>query len=206
MKYFLRCGLLLISIVLAGTVLGADTTSDTPTVTPSLVQTTGGTGASISFVFDRSCRPNPNYVAEISPRPVDEDISNAKNTWWDQHRNWRLQFWIALGCSIILSTLVATSFLKDTTTLYFPFVKKTIFLPLKSVASFGAALSAAFLGTINPQMRSERYLHGYVYIRSALVHYQADPSMTPCELAQAYARSESIVHSGSSNVATDSLR
>ncbi len=77
---------------------------------------------------------------------------------------------------------------------------------LKSFAGFGSALAAAFLATFNPQIQGERYLRGYIYMQTAIIHYQSDPAMSACQLAQAYARAEVMVHSGGSSIVTTPTR
>jgi hypothetical protein len=154
--------------------------------------------ARVGFIFEHSCPEdsltNP-VLEENAVRKIDTRIKDAQETWWTQSVKWKYVYWLALGCSVFLSTFVAASFLKD-----------FAYFPVKSVASFGAALAAAFLGTINPQAHADRYLRGHIYMQSALIHYTHNQRMTPCELAQAYAQAEAIVHGGASSFNASAAR
>jgi hypothetical protein len=154
-------------------------------------------GSFVQFVYVGRCEAAQlqDQADPKAPKPIDERITGVLNTWWDLTNRWKYLYWIALASSLVLSTLIATNFLPDT-----PRFKA------KSLAGFGAALSAAFLATFNPQAQAERYLRGYLYLKSAIIHYQSDPGMTVCHLSQAYARAESIIHGGSASTATTATK
>ena len=149
---------------------------------PSMIQPTSPND---EFVYvGPSCDPLKGSGADPTiPRKLsgDNEIYGQNRAWSAEWIHWLFGYYFCLGAITILSGLAASNIIPDGGRIKY-----------KSLCSLFAAIIAALLGAFSPQARSERIMHAWVYLNTAVLTFENDQRMTMCELVRAYSTAQII--------------